>query len=242
MKIQCIITDDEPVARKGLRGYIDRIDFLEPVGECKNAIQLNDMLKITKADLIFLDIEMPYLSGLDFLADLSNPPLTIITSAYEKYALKSYEFQVTDYLLKPISFTRFLKAVNNVYTILQKEHVKEEPQSYVFVRSDKQLKKIVFEEVLYIESMENYIFIHTLSSKEVASIPLKQILDILPENNFIQVHRSYIVNITKVDSIIGNQLKIGKRMIPVGRNLKENVMNRLLDNHIISRKNEGNEK
>ncbi len=238
MKIKCIITDDEPIARKGLWEYIDKIDFLEPVGECKNAIELNNMLQKTPVDLIFLDIEMPHLSGLDFLADLVDPPYTIITSAYEKYALKSYDFQVTDYLLKPISFARFLKAVNNVQTIMQKEDKMKAAPSFVFVRSNKQLKKIVFDQILYVESMENYVFIHTLSGKEIVSVPLKQILEILPSDTFMQVHRSYIVNITKVDAIVGNQLKVGNQLIPIGRNQKDEVVNRLLYNRTISRKNE----
>lgn len=216
MKIKCVITDDEPIARKGLRGYIERIDFLDLVGECQNAVRLNNFLKETEVDLIFLDIEMPKISGLDFLDGLNNPPLVIITTAYEKYALKGYEFHVTDYLLKPIPFSRFLKAVNNAYAIMQKEHnIKEQP-SYIFVRSDKQLKKIVLEDILFIESIENYILIHLSQSREIVHAPLKQILSVLPQNDFIQVHRSYIINISKVEAITGNQLKIGKHLIPIG--------------------------
>ncbi|MDU1891347.1 MAG: response regulator transcription factor [Dysgonomonas sp.] len=237
MKIKCVITDDEPLARKGLREYIEKIDILELVGECKNAIELNNLLQTTKIDLLFLDIEMPRLSGLDFLENLENPPFTIITSAYEKYALKSYEFQVSDYLLKPISFTRFLKAINNIQVIMEKIGKKIDPRSYIFVRSDKQLKKIIFEHILFVESLENYIIIYTLSSKEITSIPLKQFWEILPQNSFIQVHRSYIVNIDKIEAIIGNQLKIGDKMIPVGRSQREDVMN-ALNNYIISRKKE----
>ena len=120
MKIKCVITDDEPLARKGLREYIEKVDILELAGECKNAIELNNLLQTTKVDLLFLDIEMPYLSGLDFLANMENPPLTVITSAYEKYALKSYEFHVSDYLLKPISFARFMKAINNIQVTMEK--------------------------------------------------------------------------------------------------------------------------
>ena len=126
MEIKCIITDDEPIARKGLKRYINKVDFLTIAGECEDAVQLNNMLKTVHADLLFLDIEMPHLSGLDLLADLQNPPHVIITSAYEQYALKGYEFDVVDYLLKPIPFSRFLKAVNKVHTMIESESKKEE--------------------------------------------------------------------------------------------------------------------
>jgi len=237
MKIRCVITDDEPFARKGLRGYIEKIDILELVGECKNAIELNNLLQTTKVDLLFLDIEMPYLSGLDFLANMENPPLTIITSAYEKYALKSYEFHVSDYLLKPVSFARFMKAINNIQITIEKAGTKIDPRSYIFVRSNKQLKKIIFEQILFVESLENYININTLSSKEIVSIPLKQFWEILPQDLFMQVHRSYIVNVNKIDAVVGNQLRIGDKMIPIGRSQREDVMNRL-SNYIISHKKE----
>jgi len=237
MRIKCVITDDEPLARKGLRGYIEKIDILELVGECKNAIELNSLLLTTKVDLLFLDIEMPHLSGLDFLANLENPPLTIITSAYEKYALKSYEFQVSDYLLKPISFARFMKAINNIQVTMEKAGKEIDSRSYIFVRSNKQLKKIIFEQILFVESMENYVTINTISSKDIVSIPLKQFWEILPQNSFMQVHRSYIVNINKIDAMVGNQLKIGNKMIPIGRSQREEVMGKL-SSYIISSKKE----
>lgn len=139
MKIKCVITDDEPIARKGMRGYIEKVDFLSLVGECENAVQLNSMIKEEKIDLLFLDIEMPYLSGLDFLSGLNNPPKVILTTAYEKYALKGYEFNVSDYLLKPISFERFLKAVNRIHDMCIKENDEtSDNKNYIFVRSDKQ--------------------------------------------------------------------------------------------------------
>ncbi len=237
MKIKCVITDDEPLARKGLREYIEKIDILELQGECKNVIELNNLMQHTKVDLLFLDIEMPYLSGLDFLANLESPPLTIITSAYEKYALKSYEFHVSDYLLKPFSFARFMKAIHNIQSIMEKAGMKIDSRSYVFVRSDKQFKKIVFDHILFVESLENYIIIHTVSSREITGIPLRQFGEILPQNSFIQVHRSYIVNIHKIEAVAGNQLKVGGKMIPIGRNQREDIMN-TLNEYIISRKKE----
>lgn len=233
MDIKCIITDDEPLARKGLREYVEDVDFLLLIGECENAMQLNTMLKSTLPDLLFLDIEMPRMSGLDLLSTLQNPPKVVITSAYEQYALKGYEFDVVDYLLKPISFERFLKAVNKVHDQIEKE-LKSETDGYVFVKSDKQLIKILLKDILFIESLENYVIIYTESSKEIIYVTLKHIAESLPCDVFLQVHRSYIVNTVQVKAIEGNMLKIGTHNIPVARNLREKVYNFILNNRLIS--------
>lgn len=150
MKIKCVITDDEPIARKGLRGYIEKTDFLTLTGECENALQLNELLKKEQPELLFMDIEMPYINGIDFLSGIHNPPKVIITSAYEQYALKGYELNVTDYLLKPIPFDRFLKAVNRVHELLQKEQ-ESTPEPYLFVKTDKLLKKVTIQDILFIQ-------------------------------------------------------------------------------------------
>jgi len=233
MKIKCIITDDEPMARKGLRGYVEKIDFLTLMGECEDAIQLNTMLKSQQVDLIFLDIEMPDMTGLELLSNITNPPKVIIVSAYEQYALKGYEFDVVDYLLKPVSFDRFFKSVNKVYDLLQKEQ--QNNIDYIFVKSDKQLKKILFKDILFIESMENYVIIQTMSSKEVVYTTLKQIYESLPQNVFQQTHRSYIVNIEKVMAIDGSQLTIPSYKIPVARNFRDSIFNLILNNRLISK-------
>lgn len=233
MKIKCIITDDEPMARKGLRGYIEKIDFLTLTGECEDAIQLNTMLKTQQVDLIFLDIEMPEMTGLELLSNLTNPPKVIIVSAYEQYALKGYEFEVVDYLLKPVSFDRFLKSANRIHDLLQTEQ--KEADDYIFVKSDKQLKKIMFRDILFIESMENYVIIQTVSSKEIVYTTLKQIHESLPQDIFQQTHRSYIVNIDQVNAIDGNLLNINSHKIPVARNLRDNVFNLILNNRLITK-------
>ncbi|MDU1903317.1 MAG: LytTR family DNA-binding domain-containing protein [Dysgonomonas sp.] len=233
MQIKCIITDDEPMARKGLRGYIEKIDFLTLIGECEDAIQLNTMLKTNQVALIFLDIEMPEMTGLELLSNITNPPKVVIVSAYEQYALKGYEFDVADYLLKPVSFDRFLKSVNKIHDQLQKEQ--QNDIDYIFVKSDKQLKKIWFKDILFIESMENYVIIQTVSSKEIVYTTLKQIYESLPQNIFQQTHRSYIVNIEKVIAIDGNQLTIAPHKIPIARNFRDNIFNLILNNRLISR-------
>ena len=203
-------------------------------GECEDALQLNELLKKEQPELLFMDIEMPYINGIDFLSGIRNPPKVIITSAYEQYALKGYELNVTDYLLKPISFDRFLKAVNRVHELLQKEQ-ESTPEPYLFVKTDKLLKKVTIQDILFIESMGNYVLIHTSSSKEITYSPLKSLLEFLPDNLFIQVHRSYIVQTSKVQAIEGNMLIIGTHKIPIARNLRDEVLNALLKDKLISR-------
>lgn len=233
MKIKSIITDDEPLARKGLRSYIEKIDFLTLIGECEDAIQLNTMLKTQQVDLIFLDIEMPEMTGLELLSNLAKPPKVIIVSAYEQYALKGYEFDIVDYLLKPVSFDRFLKSVNRVHDLLQTEQKKD--NGYIFVKSDKQLKKIMIKDILFIESMENYVIIQTVSCKEVVYTTLKQLYESLPQDIFQQIHRSYIVNIDQVNAIDGNQLNVTSYKIPVARNFRDKIYNLILNNRLINR-------
>jgi len=234
MEIKCIITDDEPIARKGLRGYIEKIDYLSLIGECEDALQLNNLLKTEKPDLLFLDIEMPYLSGLDLISSIQNPPKVIITSAYEKYALKGYELDVVDYLLKPIPFERFMKSVDKVYHLLEKESAKN-TNEYIFVKSGKHLKKIFIEDILFVESMENYVNVFTASSKEVVYSSLKLFSESLSGDNFLQVHRSYIVNIKHINSIEGNTIHIASHEIPVARNQRDQVFNTILNNRLVSK-------
>lgn len=231
MEIKCVITDDEPVARKGLKEYVTKIDFLTLVGECVDALELNTLLKTQEVDLLFLDIEMPHLSGLDFLNSLQNPPKVILTTAYEQYALRGYDLDVMDYLLKPISFERFVKAVNKVHDIFEKED-KAKDEGFFFVKNDKQYNKIFFDDILFIESMENYVIIHTSSSKEIARSSLKNIIDLLPKDMFLQVHRSYVVNIIHIQSVDGNQLVLGTNKIPVSKNLREDVFRIVLKNRL----------
>ena len=233
MDIKCIITDDEPIARKGLRSYIDKTPFLKLIGECEDAIQLNIMLKTAPADLIFLDIEMPNMTGVELLSSLKNPPKVIIVSAYEQYALRGYELDVVDYLLKPVTFERFVKAVNKTHELLDQESTIK-PHKYIFVKSDKQLKKILLIDILFVEGMENYVTIYTTTSKVVVYSTLKQMQESLSNKNFIQIHRSYIVNIENVQAIDGNLLNIGTHKIPVTRNFRDKVLSVILNNKLIS--------
>ena len=191
MKLKCIITDDEPIARKGLQNYVERIDFLELVGVCEDAIQLNNQLKSQQADLLFLDIEMQYMTGIELLNSLSNPPKVIITSAYAEYAIKGYDLEVSDYLLKPISFDRFLKAVNKVYDQLISSQTPV-VQDYLFVKTSLKLEKIRFNDMRFIEGVENYVAIYTSDGKIITHTTLRTILQKLPPERFVQVHKSYL--------------------------------------------------
>jgi DNA-binding LytR/AlgR family response regulator len=232
MEIKCILTDDEPIAREGLRSYIEKLNFLTIIGECENAIELNNLLKTEQPDLLFIDIEMPHISGLELLSSLRTPPKVIVVSAYEQYAIKGYELDVVDYLLKPVTFDRFVKAVNKVHDVLMQE-TKNQSDEFIFVKSDKLYKKIFLKNILFIESMENYIIIYTGESKEIVYTTLKQILQSLPDKTFLQVHRSYIVNTHQIKAIEGNQLVIGKHKIPIARNSREEIFNTILNSHLI---------
>ena len=232
MKLKCIITDDEPIARKGLQSYVERIDFLELVGVCEDAIQLNNQLKSQQADLLFLDIEMPYMTGIELLNSLSNPPKVIITSAYAEYAIKGYDLEVSDYLLKPISFDRFLKAVNKVYDQLISSQTPV-VQDYLFVKTSLKLEKIRFNDMRFIEGVENYVAIYTSEGKIITHTTLRTILQKLPPARFVQVHKSYLVNIDKIDSIEGNLLGIGKNKIPLSRTYKETALEIILKNKLL---------
>lgn len=230
MKIKCVITDDEPTACEGLQRYVERVDFLSLMTVCEDAIQLNTFLQTAQPDLLFLDIEMPYLSGLELLASLTHPPHVIITSAYEKYALKGFELDVTDYLLKPISFDRFLKAVNKVHNIMQQEERLEESSNYLFVRSDRQMHKVFLKDVVVIEGLENYVCIYTESSKLLVRSTMKRMVEVLPKGFFLQVHKSYVINLEKIDKIDGYRIIVGQHAIPIARNFRDEVFTRILKN------------
>lgn len=248
-KIRCVITDDEPMARKGLQGYVQKIDFLELVGVCEDAVQLNSLLKQQPVDLLFLDIEMPYISGLEFLQQAVKPPKVVFTTAYEQYAIKGYELDVLDYLLKPISFERFLKAANKAY-----DHFNAQTgnsglrgnesiggnsaaatgntaggagSAYLFIKTESRLEKVYFNDILLLEAMENYVGVYTADKKYITHSTLKGLQEQLPEADFIQPHKSYIVNLHAITAVEGNILHLGKYQVPVSKYQKEEVMERI---------------
>lgn len=233
MKIRCIITDDEPFARKGLQGYIEKIDFLELTGVCENAIELNSMLKQQSVDVLFLDIEMPYMSGIELLKNLSQPPKVVFTTAYEKYAMDGYELEVLDYLLKPISFDRFLRSANKIYDYFRSQQ--QTSADYFFVKADNKLEKINVAEILFVEAMENYVAIHIKDRKIITHLTLKMVQERLPATEFIQPHKSYLVAVNKIDSIEGNVLHISQFQVPVSKYQKDELLQRILHNRMLKR-------
>jgi DNA-binding LytR/AlgR family response regulator len=230
--INCIIIDDEPLARKGIREYICDIDFLNVLGEFDTPLKVMDLVDLADVQLIFLDIQMPKLTGLDFLKNLRNPPPVILTTAYPQYALDGFELNVLDYLLKPISFQRFLKAVEKA-----KNHYAAvgEGNDHIFVKTGTMLKKIFYDDILFAEALQNYVAIHTADKKYITYLTFKSIEDNLPTTRFLKVHKSYIIQLSKVDAIEGNAIIIGSFSIPVSRANREEIMNKILNGKFLKR-------
>jgi DNA-binding LytR/AlgR family response regulator len=240
MSISCLIIDDEALARQGLEKYVKEIDFLEFKGVCKNAVEANSILSKEEVDLLFLDIEMPMLTGIEFLKTLKTTPKIIFTTAYPNYAIESFEFDVIDYLVKPISFERFMQAVNKADRLLSKAQEKEprlkdtpDENEFIFIKTDKQLSKVFLNDILYIESMQNYCRIITSKETLTTLVPLKKVDEILPCESFIQVHKSYIVSKSKIEAIVGNQVIIGSHKIPIARSLKDEVFQTITEGKIL---------
>jgi len=227
--ITCIITDDEPFARKGLQGYIEKIGFLDLKGVCEDALQLSDLLQKQPVDLLFLDIQMPHITGIEFIKAFPRPPKVIFTTAFEQYALQGFELDVIDYLLKPISYERFLKAAWKARDYFALRGEKESAAiPYMFAKSNGKLEKINFDEILFIEGMENYVSIYFENKKLIIHTTIKSLLDKLPVGQFIQTHKSYIAAINKVDTIEGNTLHIQKHQVPVSKYLREAVLGQIV--------------
>lgn len=224
-KMRCIIVDDEPVARKILDEFIREIGFLECVGQFENAQKAEDFLKDNQADLMFLDIEMPGRNGINYLKTAAIKPLVILTTAFPEYALEGYEWDVVDYLLKPIAFRRFQKAVQKARDYARLADTKPgDAISYLFIRSEKRIEKVELKDILYIESTGNYVFIHTPEKKIMAYLTLKGLETQIPPGDFIKVHQSFLVSFSKIDAIEGNTIKIKGRTVPISRNYKDTLM------------------
>lgn len=233
MKIRCVITDDEPVARKGLIGYVEKIDFLELTGVCADALSLNTLLQQQPVDLIFLDIEMPYINGMELLQSLPNPPKVIFTTAYEQYAVKGFELDAVDYILKPISFDRFLKAANRALEAFKESS--PEADRFIFIKTGEKLLRIEWDDIIYVEAMQNYVHIHTHAGKHITHATLKSVMENLNGPEFIQTHKSFVINCRKITSIEGNVIEMNRAMIPVSRSLKDSVMEKILGNRLLKK-------
>ncbi|MDP5199753.1 LytTR family DNA-binding domain-containing protein [Flavobacterium sp. DG2-3] len=237
MKIKCLIIDDEPLAINVIKNYIEQIEELELVSTFSNSIEGLNFLKNNTIDVIFLDINMPVLDGINFIKSLENPPLLVITSAYDQFAIETYELDVLDYLVKPIEFPRLMKAVNkiskrlNANTKAPIENSKENP--FIFVKIDKKkMKKIFLNEILVIESLKDYLKISTTSGKFIIHSTLSDFTSLLPERDFIRIHRSYTIAIDKIDAVEGNSIEIEGLRYVIGRSYIDEVKQKILNSSI----------
>ena len=227
--IKCIIVEDEALAQDVIKSHLQKVDRFELVGICNNALEAKEVMDKNEVDLIFLDIQLPGMTGLNFLRTLPNPPLVVITTAYSEYAIESYEFNIIDYLLKPISFERFLKTVDKIVQgKLFTPPAKEEhapPGDHIFVKSNSKFFKVNFSEIVFIESMKDYLKIHTGEYKLVTHQTMNDMEKILSPKQFIRVHKSYIVAVSHIKAIYGNTVEMENATIPIGINYKDKVMN-----------------
>lgn len=241
--IKCVIIDDEPLAREGISEYVKETDFLELVGVGSNPVELTKLLAEKKVDLVFLDIQMPAINGIEFLKMTQNLPMVIITTAYPSYALEGFQLDVLDYLVKPITFSRFFKAVSKARDYHQLVHnasqssttEKKEQEDYFFIKCDYKYEKIHFNEILYVESMQNYIVIYTVKGKYMTLLSLKSIEDKLMHKPFIRVHKSYLVSISKIESIENNDIIIQSFRIPISRNYQADVLEKVVNDKLWKR-------
>jgi len=229
MPINCLIVDDEPLAIEILQSYVDRIDSIHLVDTCTNALKAFDIVKKQPIDLIFLDIQMPGLTGIEFLKALKPAPQVIFTTAYRDYAVESYELNVVDYLVKPIAFDRFMMAVNKVVEDLPVPVSASEPSTddspYLFLKSDRKMVKVYLKDITYIEGLKDYVRVKTADGKEIVSLQkISYLEEKLPSDCFLRIHKSYLVSKKRIDAFSASQVEIGEASIPIGRSYKQEIM------------------
>ena len=234
MKLRCLLIDDEPPALKILASYISNMNGLEIVGQCKNALEALDVLNQHAVDVIFLDIKMPKILGTEFLKNLSHPPKVIFVTAYRDYAVEGYELDAVDYLVKPVSFERFFKAITKLNRMMGKETIstsvdyKSNPEAFVYLKVDKDMKKIFVNDIVYIESWKDYIKLFLVNGKNlIVKQTITAMENLLSEHKFMRVHRSYMVSINKISGYNGISVQLETKEIPIGRLYKQVVMEKL---------------
>lgn len=239
MSISCVIVDDEPLARSLLKDYVSKVPSLKLVDVCSSPVVAMEVLKANNVDLLFLDIQMPEITGISLLKIMKKRPLVVLTTAYSEYALESYELDVVDYLLKPITFQRFLQAVDKVSSRLQQPQAPAEatvpPQAqppFIFVKDGTKLVKVKWEDILYIEGLKDYVTIHTRTQKIISLQRLKVLEDQLPSEQFIRIHNSYIVALAAIDSVQKNEVHIGQATLPVSDSYKKIFRDFIEKNHL----------
>ncbi|HWK06865.1 MAG TPA: LytTR family DNA-binding domain-containing protein [Puia sp.] len=238
--INCVIIDDEPLARDGIANYVRQIDFLQLIATCEDPVALMKLLEENQIDLVFLDIQTPKMNGIDFLKIVKNPPMVIITTAFPSYALEGFQLNVLDYLLKPITFDRFFKSANKArdyHQLISRPAdlpiQKADPSAdYFFIKCGSKYEKIFFNDILYIQGTQNYVTIYTNKGKYLTLLYLKNLEENLDSASFIRVHKSYIVSIDKIDGIEGNEIFIQSHSVPISRNYREQVIQQVVMNKL----------
>lgn len=238
-RLRCLIVDDEPIAIEGLIHYISKVDFIEVAQTCSSALEAGEVLRTDKIDLMFLDINMPHLTGIEFLEILSTPPLTILTTAYSEYALDGFRLNVVDYLLKPIGFQRFFQAATKAKDIFKSQlllqNSEEQLPSNLFVRQGDNFTHISWEDILYIEGMQNYAKLHFRDKILTIHQTMISLEEILPKNFFYRIHRSYLVNIAHIDSVSGNRLFIKDKELPIAATKREELYDNVVFRNLLSK-------
>jgi len=235
MKTKCIIVDDEPLARELMRNHVEKLDNFEIVAECADAMKAMEALRKFQVDLMFMDIQMPQITGIDFLRTLKNPPQVIITTAYREYAIEGFDLDVLDYLLKPITFERFLKAVNKYFLVSQKTINAAHPvvngnqhsEAFIYVKENKRIVKLLLNEILYIEGLSEYVKIYTDDKKIVTKTSMTSMEEKLSDSDFVRIHKSYIVSLPKIEAFTSSSIEVSGKELPIGRSFKNKVMGTL---------------
>lgn len=229
--IKCLIVDDEPLARKLIAGHVEKLPEWIIVAQCKNAMEAYEMLMKERVDVLFLDINMPVISGMDFYRSLKDPPYLIFTTAYPEYAVEGFELEAVDYLVKPVTFNRFLKAAERIHERMSKPEtasVKALSQAdYLFIKHFSKLVKVRFEDILFLEAQKDFVKFVTRQEELLAGMTMKEAEDILPGDQFLRVHRSYIVSLKAITAVFGNTIEIDKHQLPIGANYKDAVMEKI---------------
>lgn len=223
MGLNCLAIDDEPLALDIIQEYVKKVPFLNMIGTFTDPVSATEVLQKGKVDLLFLDIQMPNLTGLEFLNTLQKKPAVIFTTAYDEYAVESYNFNTIDYLLKPISFDRFMKAVNKANEMLTSSENTNE-NKYIFIKADYKIHKIAIDDIFYVEGYKDYVRIYTPEKRYVTRESMKNMDDMLPNDRFLRIHRSYIISIEKFSAIEGNMIVLGEEKLPIGKSYKEEVL------------------
>ncbi|HMU68824.1 MAG TPA: response regulator transcription factor [Chitinophagales bacterium] len=226
-KLRCIVVDDEPLAQQVIVTYIGRLSHMELVATCDNAMEAMQALQKDKIDVMFLDIQMPVITGVEFLRSLQHPPRVIFTTAYPDFALDGYDLNITDYLLKPISFERFMKAVNKLSEAVNNEEHNTPIPDHFFVKEDGKLVRVNFADIDHIECMKDYAKIFTKQRMIVTHHSMKKFEEVLPDQQFMRIHRSYIVSLSSINAIFGNVIETAKGRLPVGANYREMLMEKI---------------